>query len=172
MKDVRTAVQVSLFYELGSTADLRSDLGKTMRDSYGFGLRIVTASGVVLRGDLAFGTGRGKPGDFHRLPVGDLDGPRFPSHVSQGEGTAKSLSLTQREGTTMGLSIASQKNKDLEYPGHSDALHDFLILPSAFLLYFYTISSSSLRQAGSTIQMNTRSVFPELVMHCIAFGGM
>ena len=55
IKDVRTAVQVSAFYEIGSTADLRSDLGKTMRDSYGCGLRIVTASGVVLRGDLAFG---------------------------------------------------------------------------------------------------------------------
>lgn len=55
IKDVRTAVQVSAFYEIGSTADLRSDLGKTMRDSYGFGLRIITASGVVLRGDLAFG---------------------------------------------------------------------------------------------------------------------
>ncbi len=55
IKDVRTAVQVSLFYEIGSTADLRSDLGKVMRDSYGFGLRVVTASGVVLRGDLAFG---------------------------------------------------------------------------------------------------------------------
>lgn len=55
LKDVRTAVQVAAFYELGSTADLRSDLGKTMRDSYGFGLRIVGASGVVLRGDVAFG---------------------------------------------------------------------------------------------------------------------
>lgn len=55
IKDVRTAVQVSAFYEIGSTADLRSDLGKIMRDSYGFGLRIITASGVVLRGDLAFG---------------------------------------------------------------------------------------------------------------------
>ena len=55
MKDVRTSVQVAAFYEIGSTADLRSDLGKIMRDSYGLGLRIVTASGVVLRGDIAFG---------------------------------------------------------------------------------------------------------------------
>jgi hypothetical protein len=55
MKDIRTAVQVSLFYENGSVADLRSELGKIWRDSYGMGLRIVTASGVVLRGDLAFG---------------------------------------------------------------------------------------------------------------------
>jgi len=41
--------------ESGSVADLRSELGKIWRDSYGVGLRVVTASGVVLRGDLAFG---------------------------------------------------------------------------------------------------------------------
>ncbi len=55
MKDIRTAVQVSAFYETGSVADLRSELGKVWRDSYGLGLRVVTASGVVFRGDLAFG---------------------------------------------------------------------------------------------------------------------
>ncbi len=55
MKDIRTAVQVAAFYEIGSTADTRSDLGKIWRESYGLGLRIVGASGVVLRGDLAFG---------------------------------------------------------------------------------------------------------------------
>src|SRR5574341_115039 len=42
MKDVRTAVQVSLFYEAGSTADARSDVGDIWRDSYGLGLRVVT----------------------------------------------------------------------------------------------------------------------------------
>jgi outer membrane protein assembly factor BamA len=55
MKDVRTAVQLSLFYETGSTSDSRSELGDIMRDSYGFGVRIVTASGVVFRGELGFG---------------------------------------------------------------------------------------------------------------------
>ncbi len=55
MKDIRTSVQISAFYENGSTADLRSDLGKIWRDSYGLGLRVVTASGVVFRGDMAFG---------------------------------------------------------------------------------------------------------------------
>jgi hypothetical protein len=55
MKDVRTSVQVSAFYETGSTEDLRSELGKIMRDAYGLGLRVVTASGVVFRGDLGFG---------------------------------------------------------------------------------------------------------------------
>jgi len=55
MKDIRTAIQLSLFYEAGSVTDTRSELGKIMRDSYGIGLRIVTASGVVFRGDLGFG---------------------------------------------------------------------------------------------------------------------
>jgi hypothetical protein len=57
MKDVRTSIQLALFYETGVTSDARSDLyeRKNMRDSYGAGLRIVTASGVVLRADLAHG---------------------------------------------------------------------------------------------------------------------
>jgi hypothetical protein len=55
MKDVRTSVQISVFYETGSTTDVRSELGDIMRDSYGFGLRVVTASGIVFRGDFAFG---------------------------------------------------------------------------------------------------------------------
>ena len=55
MKDIRTAVQLAAFYEMGSTADLNSDLGKTWRDSYGVGARMVTASGVVFRADLAYG---------------------------------------------------------------------------------------------------------------------
>lgn len=56
MKDIRTAIQLAAFYELGSTADLRSDLGNTWRKSYGIGFRLVTASGVVFRGDLAYGS--------------------------------------------------------------------------------------------------------------------
>src|SRR2546427_809387 len=57
MKSVRTSIQVAFFYETGVTSDTRSDLYalKNMRDSYGTGLRIVTASGVVLRGDVAHG---------------------------------------------------------------------------------------------------------------------
>ncbi len=55
MKDVRTSVQIAAFYEIGSTADLRSDLGKTWRDTYGLGVRMITASGIVFRGDLAYG---------------------------------------------------------------------------------------------------------------------
>jgi hypothetical protein len=57
MKGVRTSIQLAFFYETGVTSDTRSDLHvrNSMRDSYGAGLRIVTASGVVLRGDLAYG---------------------------------------------------------------------------------------------------------------------
>ena len=57
MKDVRTSVQVSLFYETGATSDVRSEISerKNMRDSYGFGLRVIGASGVVFRGDIGFG---------------------------------------------------------------------------------------------------------------------
>src|SRR6266568_8193215 len=57
MKSVRTSIQLALFYETGVTSDTRSDLyeRKNMRDSYGAGFRIVTASGVVLRADLAYG---------------------------------------------------------------------------------------------------------------------
>jgi hypothetical protein len=55
MKDVRTSLQLAAFYETGSTADLRDDVGKTWRESYGIGFRMVTASGVVFRGDIADG---------------------------------------------------------------------------------------------------------------------
>jgi outer membrane protein assembly factor BamA len=68
MKDVRTAVQVSLFYESGSTADIRSELGDIWRDSYGLGLRVVTASGVVFRADMAFGKEGFEPEIFIGYP--------------------------------------------------------------------------------------------------------
>jgi len=57
MKGVRTSIQLAFFAETGVTSDTRSDLyvRNNMRDSYGVGLRIVTASGVVLRADLASG---------------------------------------------------------------------------------------------------------------------
>jgi outer membrane protein assembly factor BamA len=54
-KDVRTVLQVAVFYELGSVADLRQDLGDVYRASYGGGFRMVTASGIVLRADVAAG---------------------------------------------------------------------------------------------------------------------
>ena len=57
MKSVRTSIQVAFFYETGVTSDNRDDLHKrgSMRNSYGAGFRVVTASGVVFRGDVANG---------------------------------------------------------------------------------------------------------------------
>jgi hypothetical protein len=55
MKDIRTSLQVAVFYERGSTADISADVGKTWRSSYGVGARMITASGVVFRADLANG---------------------------------------------------------------------------------------------------------------------
>ncbi|MCW8853847.1 MAG: hypothetical protein OQK76_03175 [Gammaproteobacteria bacterium] len=55
MKDVRTAIQVAGFFEMASTADTRGELGDTWRESYGVGIRMVTASGVVFRADMAYG---------------------------------------------------------------------------------------------------------------------
>lgn len=57
MRDIRTGLQVALFYETGATSDSRSDLrrGGNYRESYGTGLRLVFASGLVLRADVAHG---------------------------------------------------------------------------------------------------------------------
>jgi outer membrane protein assembly factor BamA len=68
MRDIRTAIQVSLFYEAGSTADIRSEVGDIWRSSYGVGLRMVTASGVVFRGDMAFGREGFEPEIFIGYP--------------------------------------------------------------------------------------------------------
>lgn len=57
MKDVRTTLQVALFYEAGVASDVPSDLSRWRyyRSSYGTGLRMVFASGLVLRADFANG---------------------------------------------------------------------------------------------------------------------
>jgi hypothetical protein len=68
MKDIRTAFQLSFFYERGSTADLLQDVGKTWRNSYGVGLRMVTASGVVFRAELADGNEGISPAIFIGYP--------------------------------------------------------------------------------------------------------
>jgi hypothetical protein len=68
MKDIRTAVQVALFYEIGTVADHPGDLGSITRSSYGGGLRLVTASGVVYRLDLATGRDGFAPSIFFQYP--------------------------------------------------------------------------------------------------------
>lgn len=54
-KDIRTGIQLALFYETATVADEKDDLGKIWRDSYGLGVRMVTASGLVIRADVATG---------------------------------------------------------------------------------------------------------------------
>jgi len=54
-KDVSTALQLALFYEAGTVAELKSDLGVITRTSSGLGLRMVSASGFVYRADYANG---------------------------------------------------------------------------------------------------------------------
>lgn len=68
MKDIRTSVQVALFYEIGSAADSRGELWKLYRQSYGSGLRVVTASGLVYRFDLAAGDEGAQPSVFFQYP--------------------------------------------------------------------------------------------------------
>lgn len=68
MKDVRTAWQVALYYEIGSVADLRSEVGDIWRSSTGIGLRMVTASGVVFRADVATGREGVSPSIFIGYP--------------------------------------------------------------------------------------------------------
>jgi hypothetical protein len=68
MKDIRTSWQVALFYEAGSTADSRSDVGDIWRSSYGMGLRVITASGVVFRADIAAGREGVEPNIFIGYP--------------------------------------------------------------------------------------------------------
>ena len=54
-RDIRTTIQLAFFYERGTIEDTKDKLGDVWRESYGIGVRIVTASGLVLRGDIATG---------------------------------------------------------------------------------------------------------------------
>ncbi len=68
MRDIRTSWQIALFYEIGSVADNRSDLGDIWRSTTGIGLRLVTASGMVFRADLATGREGFSPSIFIGYP--------------------------------------------------------------------------------------------------------
>lgn len=54
-KDVATGFQLALFYEEGSVADSKEDLKDIIKKSTGIGIRMVSASGFVYRGDFATG---------------------------------------------------------------------------------------------------------------------
>lgn len=68
MKDIRTAIQVAAFFELGSIADHHNEVGDTWRETYGVGVRMVTASGVVFRADFAYGDEGFQPQIFIGYP--------------------------------------------------------------------------------------------------------
>jgi len=68
MRDIRTAFQVAFFYEIGTVADREGDLWSSTRSSYGAGFRMVTASGIVYRVDLAFGDEGFAPTVFFMYP--------------------------------------------------------------------------------------------------------
>jgi hypothetical protein len=68
MKDVRTSWQLAVFYEIGSTADSQCEVGDIWRSSYGAGLRMVTASGIVFRADIAAGREGVEPNIFIGYP--------------------------------------------------------------------------------------------------------
>ncbi len=52
---MRTTIQLAFLYERSTIEDIGYKLGDIWRDSYGIGARIVTASGLVYRGDIARG---------------------------------------------------------------------------------------------------------------------
>ncbi len=68
MRDIRTAVQLAFFYEAGSVADTYGAVWDAVRQSYGAGLRVVTASGLVYRLDLATGDEGPQPSVFFQYP--------------------------------------------------------------------------------------------------------
>lgn len=66
MKDIRTAVQLAFFYEVGTVSD--GALWVETRSSGGAGLRIVTGSGLVYRLDLSAGQEGFQPSVFFQYP--------------------------------------------------------------------------------------------------------
>lgn len=66
MRDIRTAVQLAFFYEIGTVAD--GALWVRTRSSAGAGLRVVTGSGLVYRLDLAGGQEGFQPSVFFQYP--------------------------------------------------------------------------------------------------------
>jgi hypothetical protein len=68
MKDIRTAIQLAFFYEIGSVADRPGDLWDIYRSSWGAGVRVVTGSGLIYRVDFATGQEGFQPSIFFQYP--------------------------------------------------------------------------------------------------------
>ncbi|MCZ6556664.1 MAG: hypothetical protein O7A69_02675, partial [SAR324 cluster bacterium] len=71
-KDVRTGVQVAFFGESGTVSETRGELWDRSRESYGMGLRLITASGSVYRAEIAFGDEGGEVTVFFFYPWQEL----------------------------------------------------------------------------------------------------
>ncbi len=56
VKDIRTGVQAAFFYEIGSVAESAGQVWQETRTSLGAGLRVVNASGLIYRLDVATGS--------------------------------------------------------------------------------------------------------------------
>ena len=67
-KDTHTGIQVAFFYELGTVAELTSELWQDTRYVFGSGVRLVTKSGAVYRFDLAAGNEGVQPNLFFYYP--------------------------------------------------------------------------------------------------------
>lgn len=63
VKDTRSAIQIALFHEKGASGDIEEDLPDQLAESNGMGLRLVSRSGWVFRGDW----GHSKEGDQYTL---------------------------------------------------------------------------------------------------------
>lgn len=55
-KDIATSLQLAAFHETGSIAEVKEDLWEERRSSNGIGFRMVSASGIVYRADVAIGS--------------------------------------------------------------------------------------------------------------------
>ena len=55
LQDVQQALQAVFFWEQGSVAEEASQIGETIRSSYGSGIRLVTKSGSVYKFEMATG---------------------------------------------------------------------------------------------------------------------
>ena len=55
MKDLVDEMQVAFFFEQGSVSETKSELGDTVKYSYGSGFRLLSGSGNLYRADFATG---------------------------------------------------------------------------------------------------------------------
>ena len=71
IKDVRTSLQIAFFYERATIAETAQDLGNAWRSSTGTGFRMITASGMVFRIDVAKGEEGANVNVFFDYPWSD-----------------------------------------------------------------------------------------------------